>query len=524
MFFKFKLPSLILGYLVLLLEGAGLASAQSLPALPPSNTSSRFVQDSLRAYVERGRRLWNIPGVAVVVVKDGQAVVSQGFGTRAANGQGGPVDGTTLFMIAANSKLFTGTALAQLAQEKKLELDDPVRKYLPGFHLYDSVSTRLVSIRDVLGHKLGTKTFQGDFTFRGSNLSRAEIVEKMRLLKPSYSFRQSYGYCNSGFVAAGEIVPAVTDGQRWEDWVQQRLLTPLGMFNTYPLTTGFGQRPNIALPYSTTLGALTKLPFDDLANMGPAASMVSCTDDLAHWLKFQLDSGKYQGRRVLPWATLQSTREANTLITATKNNFLPSHFTTYGLGVLSADYSGRQVYWHTGGANGYVTNVCFVPEENLGIAVLTNQDNQAFVEALRYQLLDAYLGMPYIDRSRQYWKLLERSRTAAQQRLTRLQLRAAQHNKPARALAAYVGTYQNAVYGIITVEPKGRQLLVRFSHHPHLTATLDYMDGDTFHLAYSNPAYGVFAAPFVVENGQVRTLEIRVNDFLEMDPYLFTKQ
>jgi CubicO group peptidase (beta-lactamase class C family) len=523
MFFKFKLPSTAWGCLLLLLIAvAGAARAQNT-ALPPAGPANRFVQDSLRTYVERGRRLWDIPGVAVVVVKDGQVVVSQGFGTRAANGQGGPVDGSTLFMIASNSKLFTGTALAQLAQERKLQLDDPVRQYLPNFRLYDSTSTRLVSIRDVLGHKLGTKTFQGDFTFWDSNLSRAEIIEKMRLLKPSYPFRQRYGYCNSGFITAGEIIPAVTDGQRWEDWVQQRLLTPLGMVNTYPLTTGFGQRPNIALPYSTTFGALTKLPFDDLANMGPAASIVSCTDDLAHWLKFQLDSGKYQGRRVLPWATLQSTREANTLVTNTQSGYLPSHFTTYGLGVLSADYNGRQVYWHTGGANGYVTNVCFVPEENLGIAVLTNQDNQAFFEALRYQLLDAYLGVPYLDRSRQYWKLRERSRTAAQQRLTRLQLRAAQRNRPIRTMAAYAGTYQNAVYGTITVEAKGRQLLVHFSHHPHLTATLGYMDGDTFRLTYSNPAYGIFAAPFTVENGQVRALEVRVNDFLESDSYLFTK-
>jgi CubicO group peptidase (beta-lactamase class C family) len=524
MFFRFRLPSRAWNWLAPLLVSVTIAGAQPNTALPPPSAGNRFVQDSLRTYIERGRRLWDIPGVAVVVVKDGQVVVSQGFGTRAANGQGGPVDGNTLFMIASNSKLFTGTALAQLAQEKKLDLDDPVRQYLPGFRLYDSSSTRLVSIRDVLGHKLGTKTFQGDFTFWDSNLSRAEIVEKMRLLKPPYPLRQTYGYCNSGFVTAGEIIPAVTDGQRWEDWVQQRLLTPLGMFNTYPLTTGFGQRPNIALPYSTTFGALTKLPLDELANMGPAASMVSCTDDLAHWLKFQLDSGKYQGRRVLPWATLQSTREANTLLSSTKSYFLPSHFTTYGLGVLSADYSGRQVYWHTGGANGYVTNVCFVPEENLGIAVLTNQDNQAFFEALRYQLLDAYLGVPYLDRSRQHWKLTERSRTTAQQRLTQLRLRAAQRNKSLRALAAYVGTYQNAVYGTIIVEAKGRQLVVHFSHHPHLTATLAYMDGDTFCLTYSNPAYGVFAAPFTVENGQVRTLEIRVNGFLETDPYLFTKQ
>ncbi|WP_151089211.1 serine hydrolase [Hymenobacter baengnokdamensis] len=509
------------GALVLLAEIFSIHNIKAQPGNP--SAGRRFIQDSLRAYVERGRRLWNIPGLAVAVVKDGQVVVSQGFGTRAAGGQGGPVDGNTLFMMASNSKLFTGTALAQLEQEGKLRLDDPVRRYLPGYRLYDSASSQLVSIRDVLGHKLGLKTFQGDFTFWNSTLSHAEIVEKMRLLKPVYPFRQDYGYCNSGFVTAGQIIAAVSGGQPWESWVQARLLTPLGMTNTFPLPDGIAQRPNVALPYSDAFGPLSRLPFDELHNMGPAAGLVSCTNDLTHWLQFQLDSGKYNKNRILPWATLHRTREANTLISADKSPLFPIHFRTYGLGIFSADYNGRQVYWHTGGADGFVTNVCFVPEENLGLTVLTNQDNQSFFEALRYQILDAYLGVPYVDRSRQLWLSAQAGRADERRRLAALAARAARKAKPVRPLTAYAGTYQNPVYGTITVAPQGRQLLVRFGHHPNLTATLDYLDGDTFRLTYSNAAYGIFAAPFTVEKGQVKSLEVRVNEGIEQDPYLFNK-
>ncbi|MDQ2792806.1 MAG: serine hydrolase [Bacteroidota bacterium] len=505
---------------------AALASAAAFAAPAHAQTAgagNAFVRDSLASYVQRGLRLWNIPGLAVTVVKDGQVVVSQGFGTKAV-GKPEPVDGNTLFLIASNSKLFTGTAISQLVEEKKLKLDDPVRKYLPDFRLYDSLSTRLLTVRDLLGHHLGTKTFQGDFTFWDSNLSRAEILQKVRYLKPTGLFRQQYGYSNYGFLAAGEIIPVATGGTTWQDFVQQRLLTPLGMANTYPTTAGASQRANIALPYTTAFGPIARVPFDEVDNFGPAGALVSSVNDLGHWLRFQLDSGRYNGQRIMPWATLRRTRDGNTLVGAGKSSIYPSHFRTYGLGVYSADYNARQIFWHTGGANGFVTNVCFVPEENLGLAVLTNQDNQSFFEALRYQLLDAYLGVPYVDRSRQLYGFAKAGNAETAKAVAGLAARVAKKNKPARSLKDYAGTYTHPVYGPITVEPKGRQLLVRFSHHPTLTTTLDYMDGDTFRSTFSNAAYGVFPAAFTVDGGQVKTLEIRMNDGLEQDPYVFSKE
>ncbi len=508
------------------LAALALAASCSLPThaqTASAASGNAFVRDSLAGYVQRGLKLWNIPGLAVVVVKDGQVVTAQGFGVRAV-GKPEPVDGNTLFLIASNSKLFTGTAISQLVEEKKLKLDDPVRQYLPDFRLYDSTSTRLLTVRDLLSHHFGTKTFQGDFTFWDSNLSRAEILRKVRYLKPSYPFRQTYGYSNYGFLAAGEVIPAATGGTTWQDFVQQRLLTPLGMANTYPNSAGASQRPNIALPYTTAFGPLTRVPFDEVDNFGPAASLVSNVNDLGHWLRFQLDSGRYNGQRILPWATLRRTREGNTLVSSGKSPIFPSHFRTYGLGVLSADYNARQIFWHTGGANGFVTNVCFVPEENLGIAVLTNQDNQSFFEALRYQLLDAYLDVPYVDRSRQLYGFAKVGHVETAKSVADLAARVARKARPARPLKDYAGTYTHPVYGPITVEPRGKQLLVRFSHHPTLTTTLDYMDGDTFRSTFSNAAYGIFPAPFTVENGQVKTLEIRVNDGLEQDPYVFSKQ
>lgn len=503
--------------LLLGLAGSLPAQAQSGPA------SNAFVTDSLDRYIERGLRQWQIPGLAVVIVKDGQVIVSKGYGVRAV-GKPERVDAQTQFLIASNTKLFTGTALAKLADEKKLSLDDKATKYLPTFRLYDSLSTQLVTIRDLLGHHLGTKTFQGDFTFWSSNLSRQDIMDRMRLLKPVAPFRQDYGYCNAGFLAAGEVIPAVTDGISWEAYVQRTMLQPLGMTRTSMLTAGLAQRPNLALPYSNQFQPLTQLPFDQIDNLGPAASMVSCVEDLGKWLRLQLDSGRYEGQRVLPWSVLRATRDANTLLSTRRSTMLPTHFRTYGLGVFATDYNGKQLFWHTGGASGYVSNVCFVPEAGLGIAILTNQDNQSFFEALRYQLLDSYLGVAYVDRSAQFLQGARRGNEEVRAELTKMQTRVAKKAKPILPLTAYAGQYTHPLYGPLTLERQGRQLIARFSRHPALRATLDYMDGQEFRATYSNPTYGIFPAVFAVAEDKVQAVVLRVNEGIDQDPYTFVRQ
>ena len=186
-----------------------------------------FIADSLDNYVKQGLKEWDVPGLSVVIVKDGKVTWMKGYGVRDITSRQ-PVDENTLFMIASNTKLFTGTALALLETRGKLNLNDKVTKYFPGYRLFDSATTGLVTIRDLLTHRIGTKTFQGDFTFWNTGLSREEIMKRMRLLKPSQIFRQDYGYCNSCFLTAGQVIPVVS-GRSWEAFVQDSILTPLGM-------------------------------------------------------------------------------------------------------------------------------------------------------------------------------------------------------------------------------------------------------------------------------------------------------
>ena len=481
-----------------------------------------FVKDSLDNYIQQGLKDWDIPGLSVVVVKDGKVVVMKGYGVKNITTKQ-PVDEQTLFMIASNTKLFTGTALALLEARGKLSLNDKITKYYPSFQLYDTTSTKLVSIRDMLTHRIGTKTYQGDFTFWNTKLTRQEIMNKMRLLKPSLNFRQDYGYCNSCYLTAGEIIPKVS-GQQWETFVQDSIITPLAMTQTRILSTGIAQQPNVATPYTTSYtGTLQQVPFDNWNNLAPAASIVSNVSDLSHWLIMQLDSGRYNGKQILPFPVLLKTRDVNIIVNSRKSPYYPMHFRGYGLGVNAADYNGRAVYWHTGGAGGMVSNVCFVPEEKLGIAILTNNDNQSFFETLRYQLLDAYLGVPYVNRSQQQLPGFKREMQEQIATINNWKARI-KGAKPQLPLLAYTGTYTNPLNGSIKISTVGNRLKVEFSTKPDLFAMLDYMDNGEWLMQYNNIEYGIFSISFAMEGGKVKSITTKQNEFVEYDPYTFIKK
>lgn len=497
---------------------AALLLASGLQAQAPS-----FITDSVDAYIEKGLKDWQVPGLAVVVVKDGKVQLMKGYGVKDIITQE-PVDKNTLFFIASNTKLFTGTALAQLEYRGKLSLNDKITKYFPDYKLYDKTATELVSIKDMLTHRIGTKTFQGDFTFWNSKLTRAEIMKRMRLLKPVNPFRQDYGYCNSCFLTAGEVIPKVT-GKSWEDYVIDSMLAPLEMRSSTPVGKTMAEKENKATPYTTAFTSqLSKVPYDQWDNLGPAASIISNVNDLSHWLQFQLDSGKYNGRSIMPWPVLQKTRDVQIITGSRKSSLYPLHFRGYGLGLFSADYNGRQIYWHTGGAAGMVSNVCFVPEENLGIAILTNNDNQNFFECLRYQLLDAYLGVSYVNRSAQQLPGFNKEMDEQIREIKDWTMRMTEKNIPL-GVKAYTGTYTNLLYGKMTVSAYlDKSLILTFQSHPDLVASLVYIGNDEWMIRYQNIEYGIFKTKFNIQKGKVISVDIKANDFVEYDAYTFTKQ
>lgn len=493
-----------------------------LPAAAIFSQTPTFISDSLDSYVRQGMKDWQVPGMAIVIVKDGKVVVMKGYGVKD-TATHTPVDESTLFMIASNTKLFTATALAQLEYDKKLSLDDKVTKYFPDFKLYDPTSTALVSIRDILSHRIGTKTFQGDFTFWNSKLTREEIMYKMRLLKPINPFRQDFGYCNSCVMTAGQIIPKVT-GKEWGEYVEDSLLQPMQMNHTYTSITKVPAAVKLAQPYTTSFtGTLHIVPLDQWDNLGPAAALISNVSDLSHWLLCQLDSGRYQGHTVVPFEAILQTRDVNTILSSRKRSGMPTHVAGYGLGLESYDYDGREVYMHTGGAGGMVSVVCFIPEERLGIAVLTNNDNQDFFVLLRQQIIDAYLGLPYRNYSDTGFRRFSQVMKDTLETITGWKERV-KGGAPTLAMASYCGHYTNPLYGSLDIRSADKGLAITFNGHAHLTATLQYMDNDEWLLQYDNILYGIYSTKFRIVAGKVVSLETRESDFVEYDPYTFKKE
>jgi CubicO group peptidase (beta-lactamase class C family) len=481
-----------------------------------------FVRDSLDTYVIRALKEWKIPGVAVCVVKDGKVVVMKGYGLRE-TGKEDKVDEHTLFGIGSNTKAFTATALAMLESDKKLSLDDKVQKWLPDFTLFDPWVAKEANIRDLLSHRLGFETFQGDFMFFDSDLSIAQVRQKFGQIKPLHSFRSKWGYANAAFLTAGEIIPKAS-GKSWEQFLRERLFAPLGMTRTLATSGEYAGATNLSAAHTVVKGEIRKIPYGRLDNIAPAGSIASSAADMSKWVLALLNNGKVGDNTVIPPAALSQTRLPHSIMGNGGHMFNKAHFALYGLGWFLESYSGRRIVSHTGGVNGFVTSVALVPEEKLGIIVLTNTDANNFYEALRYELMDAYLGLPYRNYSQVYLDFTTRQDKATEASLQKKQDTIAMKPATALPLAAFAGTYRHPIYGTMVLKQSGNKLTATLQHHKGLEVALEPLGGTRFLATFSNPMFGVRVWPFTLGNGKVKSLTLTVSDFIENLPYEFVKQ
>jgi CubicO group peptidase (beta-lactamase class C family) len=497
----------------------------SLNSFAQTDSIPSFLKDSLDSYVTRGLADWSVPGLAVCVIKNGKVVLMKGYGVKEL-GTNDAVNENTLFMIGSNTKAFTASALAMLDVENqatgKFSLDDKVTKWLPEFKLENKAAGEQAIIRDLLCHRIGFQTFQGDFTYWTSDLSRKEVIGKMGLIKAKYPFRTKWGYTNAAFVTAGEIIPKVT-GMQWEDFIKEKIFTPLGMNNTLALSKDFPSAANKCLPHTMADGKLIKIPICLIDNLAPAGSISSSVNDMSHWVMMQLDNGKYNGRQVIPETAIAQTRTPASILGNGGTLYNKGHFSLYGLGWLMEEYCGRKVVSHTGGVNGFVTGVTLIPEEKLGIIVFTNTDQNSFFDALKWEIMDAYFGNPYRNYSQAYLGFTNQQLSEDQKKDNMLKDSVLLHLKTDLPATAYTGKYVNDVYGNMNVVQEGGELRMKFSHHPNMYATLESLGGNRFYARFSDPEFSKAIFPFQVENGKVKSVTVKVADFVEYTPYEFIK-
>jgi CubicO group peptidase (beta-lactamase class C family) len=439
-------------------------------------------QDYVDTVVERARKEFEVPGIAVAIVKDGNVVLAKGYGVRRM-GEPAPVTPQSLFRIASNTKAFTAAALAILVDEKRIRWDDPVTQYLPAFQMYDPYVTREMTIRDLLTHRSGLGLGAGDLMFfPPSDLSREEIVRRLRFIRPATSFRTTYAYDNLLYLVAGQIIPAVT-GKSWDDFVKERIFTPLGMTNSFTSTDGLKAGKDVAIPHSKLSGKLEPLPQEDVDNNAPAGSIVSCVADLAKWMNLQLAGGAkifsaaqskemWSGQTILPIP--DPAKDAPPAFSA-----IQPGFHTYGLGWDLRDYRGKKLVSHGGALSGFLSRTALIPELKLGVVVLTNQETSAQL-AIANTVLDHYLGAPDTDWVAAYSDLAKKQHAEADETLKQAAGKRNSDTHPSLPLTAYAGRYRDAWYGDVRIEEYHGKLLLFFTHSPDLAGELEHWQYDTF--------------------------------------------
>jgi CubicO group peptidase (beta-lactamase class C family) len=484
---------------------------------------SKFIKDSLDLYISRALTNWRVPGAAVCIVKDNKIVLMKGYGIKEL-GLLNYVDVNTLFMIGSNTKAFTATALAMLQANNKLSLDDKVTKYIPEFKLENKFAGQEATIRDLLCHHLGFQSFQGDFAFYNTNLTRPQVIEKLGQIKAPYSFRTKWGYTNAAFLTAGEIIPRVTS-KPWEVYLKEAIFAPLGMTNTLALSKDFSKSLNRTVAHTLTDGRLTPIPYPQLDDLAPAGAIGSSVSDMSKWVLALLNNGKVGNRQVIPQAAIQATREPQDIVGSQYHLNGENNFQLYGLGWFIQDYSNHRLVMHDGGVSGYLSSVTLSPQDNLGIIILTNTDQNKLSEALRWEILDVFFGRGYRNYSDAYLNTYKTAAATAQQTDRKLRDSVILNQRPALPPTAYTGKYSNSLYGSMTVtQGENSDLEMRFEHHPTMFAKLQPLGGNRFYATFSDPTMGKAIFPFTVQNGKVNSVKVKVADFVEFGAYEFKKE
>jgi CubicO group peptidase (beta-lactamase class C family) len=453
-------------------------------------TTKLFAQSGppadMDAYVNHAMKTFDVPGIAVAIVKDGKVAFAKGYGVRKL-GEATPVDENTLFGIGSNTKAFTAALLATLVDEGKISWDDPVYQRLPGFQMYDPYVSHEMTIRDLLTHRSGMGLGEGDLLFwPHTTYTREEIIYRLRFMKPASSFRSHYAYDNLLYMTAGQIVPTVT-GTSWDNYVREKILLPLGMKTTTVSNSVFKPGDNYAFPHSKVDGRLQVIPFHDLDNAGPAGSINSSVAEMCKWFLLQLNHGKFPDRdaRLFSEARSREMWSSQTILPIPEDSTGPlaslrGHFRSYGLGWFLTDYKGRKLVGHSGGVAGFVSRVQLVPEENLGVVVLTNAEQEGAMESILYHILDSYLNLPVTDWTAAFKAADEQDEKDAAETMKKAASSRAVDSKPSLAPEKYSGVYSDPWYGPATIKIEKGQLVFTLEHTPSAVADLQYWQYDTF--------------------------------------------
>ena len=492
--------SSLAGALALLVFATG-APGQDSPPHPISHLPVR-TGDTVRplppaqltdftGYVTKVRQTFDVPGIAVAIVKDGKVVMEQGFGDKVKGGA--KVDAHTLFAIASNTKAFTAASLQQLAEAGKLKMDDRVIDHLPWFRMSSDYVTHEMRIRDLLAHRSGLSLGAGDLLYwPPTSYTTKDVVERLAKVPLKNGFRSHYAYDNILFAVATLVIEQAS-GQSYADYVRQHIFKPVGMNESVIDKTYLKPDMDVATGYAPyNFGPIKAVPPMAWLNDPGAGGIYASVHDLAKWMNVQLAGGKLpegadgKSQRLFSESSHQQMWSMLTPITITKPPIpelapLTPDFYGYGEGWFLSNYRGHKLVWHTGGWPGFVSRVTMVPDEHLGVVVLTNQQSGAAFNAVTWRVLDAYLNpSKKTDWAAVYEKAVKHAEGHASDVVARHDAARDKSSKLSLPLARYAGTFRDPWYGKVIVSDENGKLRMRFSHTNQLIGTMTPWQHDSF--------------------------------------------
>ncbi|MGC1291027.1 MAG: serine hydrolase [Candidatus Acidiferrales bacterium] len=451
-----------------------MACLLGLAAAAQAQSDARW--QALDSYIQTAMHDGRVPGLAVGIVQNGQAVYVKGFGVRdIATGQ--PVTPDTLFDIGSCTKAFTAAAVGILVDEGKMHWDDRVDEYIPFFHLYDPLADENVTMRDLLTHRTGMGGT--DLLWYGGSFSAEEIIRRVRYIPPEFGFRARFEYQNVMYATAGYAVGQASGGT-WQDFVRAHIWAPLGMTGADFSATDAQNAADHATPHDLKDGKVVTIPWRNIDNVAPAGSINAGVKDMTKWIAMQLNDGMANGQQIV---SAKSLREMHTPQIVVPQGgefdlFFPKSLQmSYGMGWFIQDYDGHQIWLHPGDIDGFASLVVLIPEVKTGFVILTNLDHTALRAGLGWHLVDEFLNLPQQDWVAHFQKVADQF--SAMEKRAEAGEANPKHpdTHPSRELAAYAGTYRSKAYGDVVVTLEGDQLQVKFNS---FNGTLKHFQYDTF--------------------------------------------
>lgn len=472
------------------------------------------ITDELRSYLDTALAVWHVPGLSIAVVKDGKVIMAEGLGFREV-GDSQQVTENTLFGIGSCTKAFTALAMGTLADKGLLDWDKPVRTYLPSFDMYDKVAADQMTPKDLVTHRSGLP--RHDVLWYNSPLPRKELFARLKYLEPNADFRSRFQYQNLMYLAAGFLVGQMA-GDTWESVVRQSILEPLAMEHTNFSVDVTVTTENFASPHAEEKGKPVKMPFRNIDAMGPAGSINSCAIDMANWMLLNLGNGILAGHRVVSPATLAELHSPHTT-TGIPDQYPERVGAGYGIGWFVESYRGHRRLYHDGTIDGFSAMVSLLPDDGLGVVVLTNKEMSPLPQAANLLAMDLMLGLDPVDWHGRLRIASERATTI--QANSKTDPPRVKGTKRSHDLREYAAEYQNKGYGVLTIAHEGGKLVATYNG---LSGTLNHWHYDVFRFQPKGiPGGASFLLNFQSNNmGHISRLTVNFEPLA--DPILFERQ